>query len=54
MPASFSEQCLPWLGFLSTICVGETEQAARQRLDEFIAVGGPGPIVRSANEGSRE
>lgn len=39
------QECLAWLGFLSMICVAETEREARRRLAEFAELGGQPPIL---------
>jgi alkanesulfonate monooxygenase SsuD/methylene tetrahydromethanopterin reductase-like flavin-dependent oxidoreductase (luciferase family) len=51
--AATTRDCLAWLGFLTLICVGESEGAAMRRLDEFIESGGAGPIVTARDAGTR-
>jgi limonene 1,2-monooxygenase len=42
---------LSWLSFVSMVCVGESERQAKRRLDEYVEVGGAGPIVTAREQG---
>jgi alkanesulfonate monooxygenase SsuD/methylene tetrahydromethanopterin reductase-like flavin-dependent oxidoreductase (luciferase family) len=42
---------LSWLSFVSMICVAENEREAQRRLDEYVEVGGAGPIVTAREQG---
>jgi alkanesulfonate monooxygenase SsuD/methylene tetrahydromethanopterin reductase-like flavin-dependent oxidoreductase (luciferase family) len=44
-------ECLAWLSFVSMICVADSEQAATRMLDEYVEVGGAGPIVTATDQG---
>jgi alkanesulfonate monooxygenase SsuD/methylene tetrahydromethanopterin reductase-like flavin-dependent oxidoreductase (luciferase family) len=42
---------LSWLSFVSMICVAETEGEAKRKLEEYVEVGGAGPIVTAREQG---
>jgi alkanesulfonate monooxygenase SsuD/methylene tetrahydromethanopterin reductase-like flavin-dependent oxidoreductase (luciferase family) len=46
-------ECLSWLSLTSLVSIAPTEQEARRRHEEYLEIGGAGPIVRSADEGSQ-
>ncbi len=46
-------ECLSWLGLTTLVSIAPTEREARRQHDEYLEIGGAGPIVRTAGEGSR-
>lgn len=47
-------ECLSWLSLTSLVSVASTEREARRRQEEYVRIGGVGPIVTSADEGTQE
>jgi alkanesulfonate monooxygenase SsuD/methylene tetrahydromethanopterin reductase-like flavin-dependent oxidoreductase (luciferase family) len=50
-PPHVVRDCLAWLGFMSVICLAETQREARRRIEEYAEVAGAAPIVTAANQG---
>jgi alkanesulfonate monooxygenase SsuD/methylene tetrahydromethanopterin reductase-like flavin-dependent oxidoreductase (luciferase family) len=46
-------ECRSWLGPITMLSVAETEQKAKRRFDQYIEVGGAGPIVTSPDVGTQ-
>jgi alkanesulfonate monooxygenase SsuD/methylene tetrahydromethanopterin reductase-like flavin-dependent oxidoreductase (luciferase family) len=45
------DECVPWLGFISMVCIAETERDAKRRITEFTDAGGLAPIVAAVSQG---
>ena len=45
-------ECLSWLSLTTLVSIAPTEREARRRHDEYLEIGGAGPIVQTAGEGS--
>ena len=47
------QECLSWLSLTSLVSIAPTEGEAQRRHAEYLEIGGAGPIVQHAGEGSR-